>query len=45
MMVGTLGGGALVEVSVPLPFLTAALINVAAIGAAQSFFGRAPDPQ
>ena len=38
MMAGSLLGGALVEISLPLPFLAAALINVGATLLAVSFF-------
>jgi hypothetical protein len=38
MMAGSLLGGALVEIAIPLPFLSAALINVVAILLAASFF-------
>ena len=38
MMAGSLLGGALVEIAIPLPFLSAALINVVAILLAVSFF-------
>jgi MFS family permease len=44
MMAGTLLGGALLELSVPLPFLMAAAVNVAAIGVAQAFFRRVSRP-
>ena len=40
MMVGTVLGGALVEISLPLPFFASALINVVAIGLALVFFRR-----
>jgi len=45
MMVGTLLGGALVEIALPLPFLASALINVVAIGLALVFFRRVASRQ